>query len=81
MVEGRRQARHEGVQAMNDHPAHARDLVRDRTRPTVPLTVARIEPDPARPGDPLLFCTQWTGAQPIRLHASDVDVITPAGAA
>ncbi len=63
---------------MNDHPAHAGDIVRDKGQPTaIPLTVHHIEPGP----DPLLLCTQSTGGRFIERRASTVDVLTPAGCA
>lgn len=65
---------------MNDHPARAHDIVRDKNQPTaVPLTVDHIEP--AGTNDTLLVCTKYTGGPFIERLASTMDVLTPAGAA
>lgn len=66
---------------MNDHPAHAGDIVRDKGQPTaIPLTVHHTEPGP-KPELTALFCTKHTGGEFIHRLASTVDVLTPAGAA
>lgn len=67
---------------MSTHPAHARDIVRVHPGITrdghnlggMHLTVTAVH-------DTLLDLAEWTGATPITLHATDVDVITPLGAA
>lgn len=56
---------------MNDHPAHAGDIVRRRTDHLI-VTVTHVDPA-------LLHTTQWTGGPDIPMRPTEVDVLTPAG--
>jgi hypothetical protein len=60
---------------MNDHPAHAGDIVR-RRRDRLIVTVTHVEPNTH-----LLHTTQWTGGVDIPMRDNEVDVLTPAGVA
>jgi hypothetical protein len=59
---------------VNDHPAHAGDIVRRRTDHLI-VTVTFVGPDL------LLHTTQWTGGPDIPMSIREVDVLTPAGVA
>jgi hypothetical protein len=57
---------------VNDHPAHAGDIVRRRSDRLI-VTVTHT--------DTRLHTTQWTGGPDIPMRYDEVDVLTPAGAA
>lgn len=75
---------------MNDHPAHAHDIVRvhDGIRTNsgqnlggLHLTVDHVEPNPRQPDNHVLACTWWTGGTFLYVLESNVDVITTLGVA
>lgn len=69
---------------MNDHPAHARDIVRVHPGITVAgrnasgLHLTVIAPDDPAPG--VLHLSEWTGND-VYLTATSVDVVTRLGVA
>lgn len=68
---------------MNDHPARPGDKVRvhaHTTRDGRDLGGMHLTVVYAHPGQPLA-CTEWTGAHPIHLPATDVDIVTRRGVA